>query len=354
MKIDLVFDQDPKTLPQGFVQAVQNEANWFDRTFTNPVEFTLHVGYGECRGSAVTDGATNNYDFHSVSYTDLVDALTSNATSQDEHTSVGTLHKPGIPIGVNGQTTVGSDIPDPTHGGNFVIGNVQAAALGLPTSGPLEAWVGFSNTDNWAYDPSNIQAGQKDFQDVLAHEITEIMGRHMEAGNGSGHGNWYTAMDLFHYSAQGARDLSPFSGYFSFDGGKTNLGNLNTDPQDDAGDWKPRGDAFDAYLPQDEIGKQQPFSHADMQLMNVLGWHEANPLANIPPGWVDKPVPLSLLLANVHPLPPDTPVPTPPPSPEVDLAGLLNQQNPATDLSAHNIPLQNVVHSVDSNFLHHI
>jgi len=353
MKIDVVYDQDPHSLPQGFVQAVENQVNWFDRTFTNPVEFTLHVGYGECRDVPVINGAQNNYDFHSISYTDLVDALTSNATSVDEKTAIGTLHRPGLPVGINGEATLGADIPDPTHGGNFVIGNVQAAALGLPTSGPIEAWVGFSKADNWAYDPSNIQAGQKDFQGAVAHELTEIMGRHMEAGNGSGHGNWYTAMDLFHYSSPGARDLSPFSGYFSFDGGKTNLGDLNTDPQYDAGDWKPRGDAFDAFLPQDEIGKHQPVSHEDMQVMDVLGWHRADPLATIPPGWIEKAGPFPPFLSNVQPLPPDTPVPTPTPSPEGNLAGLLNHQNPATELSTHNIPLQDVVHSVDTIFLHH-
>jgi hypothetical protein len=46
----------------------------------------------------------------------------------------------------------------------------------------------------------------------------------------------YSVYDLFHYASPGVRDFSAsIPGYFSIDGGNTNLAAFNTNPGGDAG-----------------------------------------------------------------------------------------------------------------------
>jgi hypothetical protein len=54
----------------------------------------------------------------------------------------------------------------------------------------------------------------------------------------------YSLMDLFHFSAPSVQNFSPIqAAYCSIDGGHTNLGNFNTNPGGDAGDWAARADS---------------------------------------------------------------------------------------------------------------
>ena len=92
------------------------------------------------------------------------------------------------------------------------------------------------------YDVSNsggsVPVSQYDFFGVVAHEFSEIMGRQMMDGEDFAGAPGYTALDLFHYSAPGIPDFSGTTpGYFSPNGGFTNLGNFNTDHYGDFGDW---------------------------------------------------------------------------------------------------------------------
>ena len=93
-------------------------------------------------------------------------------------------------------------------------------------------------------------AGIYDFFGTAVHEISEVMGRQLLAGAAEqGVEDSYSLFDLLHYSAPGVRDLSASSaGYFSPDGGATNLGAFSTVPGSDPGDWASSvtGDAFDA------------------------------------------------------------------------------------------------------------
>ena len=60
-------------------------------------------------------------------------------------------------------------------------------------------------------------------------------------------------------------------GYFSPNGGFTNLGNFNTDPYGDFGDWA-GSVGNDAYLAYTNPGALNPVTSSDLTVMNLLGW----------------------------------------------------------------------------------
>lgn len=80
---------------------------------------------------------------------------------------------------------------------------------------------------------------QYDAVTTAEHELSEMMGRYSNVGNGDGYGK-YSALDLFRYSAPNQRDLYSNNGkaYFSIDKGVTNLGVYNNNfSYGDLGDW---------------------------------------------------------------------------------------------------------------------
>jgi hypothetical protein len=120
-----------------------------------------------------------------------------------------------------------------------------------------------------------ITAGQYDFQGSVAHEFSEIMGRELNAiGNEvqTGEANGYYLYDLFKFTAEGVRSFAGTTlGYFSLDGGATNLNFFNNDPDDDFGDWdKSAGD--DSFLAFSDSGVVNPVTATDLRVMDVLGW----------------------------------------------------------------------------------
>ena len=111
----------------------------------------------------------------------------------------------------------------------------QAQALGLApaTSSSVNGYIGFSSSLPFTYnDSSGVAAGTYDFEDTVIHEITEVMGRVLLTGETIGSTpNSYSLYDLFHYSAPGIRDFSASTpGYFSVNGGATDLAAFNTNP----------------------------------------------------------------------------------------------------------------------------
>ena len=167
---------------------------------------------------------------------------------------------------------------DPTNGGSFWLSTAEAKALDLTGAiSSMDGYVGFSNTVSYAYnDSSGVPAGQYDFSAVVAHEFSEIMGRTMFDGEAFGNGlQAYTPLDLFHYSKAGVRDFSgTTTGYFSADGGVTNLGNFNTNPNGDFGDWA-GSVGHNAYLAAAGTGVVLPVTANDLTEMNILGWDPA-------------------------------------------------------------------------------
>ena len=174
-----------------------------------------------------------------------------------------------------GDTAAAANIPTTSPvSGNWWLSTAEAQALGLSNvGGNPDGYVGFSSSVSFSYNDSNgVPLGQYDFFGVVAHEISEVMGRQMMDGENFQGGTSYEPLDLFHYSAAGVRDFSgTTAGYFSPDGGTTNLGNFNTNPSGDFGDWA-ASVGNNSFLAFSSSGVVDPVTANDLAEMNLLGW----------------------------------------------------------------------------------
>src|SRR5207253_716430 len=125
-----------------------------------------------------------------------------------------------------------------------------------------------------SFDPNNQSVpGTYDFIAVAQHEISEVMGRMALVGGSVGNtSNGYSALDLFRYSGNGTRQLTPGqTAYFSIDGGKTNLNNFNTTAGGDWGDWAASAgnDSYNAFI---SSGSSFSVTGSDLTVMDAIGW----------------------------------------------------------------------------------
>src|SRR5262245_35406830 len=191
MLINVSYDQPQNTLPVGFTTVVAAVVQFFETEFTNPITINLHVGYGEVHGIPLGPGALGESYFGNLlipsSYTSVRNALLAHATSSDDITAVGTL-----------PNTVISGI-------NVLVARPEAAALGLiPSTTPIDAWVGFGNSALFSYDLVNPPpSGRYDFFGTVAHEISEVMGRELGVGEIFFGLPSYFPLDAFHYASPG-------------------------------------------------------------------------------------------------------------------------------------------------------
>ena len=74
-----------------------------------------------------------------------------------------------------------------------------------------------------------------------------VVPQHPVCSQYPGFPNSYTLLDLYHYSAPGTRVFTQTPGYFSIDGGNTNLNNFDATAGDDPGNWA-------ATVPNDAFG----------------------------------------------------------------------------------------------------
>jgi hypothetical protein len=135
---------------------------------------------------------------------------------------------------------------DPTTS-QFFVTSAEAKTLGLvsATSSSVDGYVGFGTLSHtgysWDYNTSSSPLGAKqfDFQAVVQHEISEAMGRIGMEGQVVNHAPTYTPLDLFNFKSPNTLELSGNGGYFSNDGGQTNLGTFNNASHygGDIADW---------------------------------------------------------------------------------------------------------------------
>ncbi len=261
MNIVISYDQPTGTLPAGFTSVVSAVAAFYQSQFTDNITFNLHVGYGEAHGSTLGPGALgqSSWFLNSFGYTAIRNALVADAKTGDDSTGLG-----NVPV---------SDPIGGTH--TYWLAQVQQKALGLlPNSSVVDTWVGFSNTFAFDYDRSDgITAGQYDFYGTVAHEIAEVMGKNLLVGETIGTTtNSYVPSDLFHYSSPGARDFSGTTrGYFSINGGTTNLNNFNTNPGGDFGDWKSSA-GNDSWRAFSNSGVVNAVTETDLKFLDVIGF----------------------------------------------------------------------------------
>jgi len=288
MNINLSFDSSVNSAPTGFVSTVQAVAQFFQSAFSDNVTINISVGFGEVAGDTVTALGESITQLTSFSYTALKNALVADKKTGDDSSATATL-----------------TATSPLAGATYWVATAEARALGLTGTAPVsDGSIGFSSSAGiFDYDRSDgIAAGKYDFFGVVAHEMTEVMGRQLMVGaNFAGHTNSLEPLDLFHYSALGVRTFSGTqAGYFSADGGATNLDSFNTNSGGDFGDWA--GSAGnDAFLAFGKPGTLAAITEPDLKVMDVLGWDRV----------VTSPTQPATPTAPTTPTTPTTPVSTP-------------------------------------------
>jgi hypothetical protein len=257
---NLTFDASTVDAPAAFFTAFNNEIQFYQTLFSDPITINLHVGWGDINGNPLSPGnlgqsLTNQ---QAVPYTVLKSALVNDAKTASDALAL-----------------VGLPTTDPTPGRNFAMSNAEAKALGLLAGNApgIDGWVGFNKTAPYTFDPNNRAVpGAYDFLGLVDHEITEVMGRYGFGQNGSGVRD--SPIDLFRYASPGVRDLSPAYGgpanYFSIDQGATPINSFNIACCGDLSDWAGMTpDAYNAFLTPGRAGFTSP---GDIAQMDVLGY----------------------------------------------------------------------------------
>jgi len=279
MIIDITYDASVATNPQeaAFKATVAGVAAFFESEFSNPITINWDVGWGEVDGHRIPNyGGAESYSNYTSQYT--YSQLKAAFTADNDTTALASL-----------------PASDPTAGGDggFSMTTAEGKALGLVSANntAIDGWSGLDKTSTWIYNTSNtsgsnVPAGDLDAFSFLAHELSEVMGRQMYFGQGSGDGvagDGYNPLDLFDYTADGVRALTNSATadrYFSIDGGKTNTAQHyfnNVAANGDLFDYIPNGTSG-SYLPNgpadsfDYEGSIGAVSAGDLTLMETLGY----------------------------------------------------------------------------------
>jgi len=262
--------------PTEIHNAVNYVAQEYSTRFSDPIHINIDV-----KTMNIGLGASNTFYYLDKTYATVRTALINdNAAhpSADGTTSVASL-----------------GVVDPTPAGSeFVLAKAQRKALGLaPDDLTTDGTFLFSTTADYTFDPNNRQVpGKFDFIGIAEHEISEIMGRAGFAGSTEFGDPSYSANDLFRYSGAGAPMLNHVhGGYFSIDGGVTNLTAFNDDSFGDLFDY--RGDlATDPFNFNGHVGQGYTLSSVGITNLDVIGY-------DLRPSAVPEPGAVSLLGAGL-------------------------------------------------------
>ncbi|MGZ5052510.1 MAG: NF038122 family metalloprotease [Methylobacter sp.] len=259
MQINFVYDASVNSAPAAFKTALQTAATILDNAIANPITETIQVGWGENAGSTIPSNAlaTGGYMNPVIcSYSQIKDALTAAANT-------------------NGCAYMVANLPatsDPNVNNWYSVAQAQAAAIGLsnPNAGAIAGSIGFNSSVSWAYSQSSIGRYQYDLVGAAIHEITHALGRF--SGWNIPTNGVVTPFDLYDYSAKGVLQMNKGAagGYFSVDGGVTNLSNFDADPNGDSSDWAStvHGDAFGGGYQ----GQAQALNQSDLLALQALGY----------------------------------------------------------------------------------
>jgi hypothetical protein len=258
--INITYDSSVNNAPAGFEAVVASVVQFYESEITNPITLNIDVGWGEIAQQGMMSGALGESESYleAFSYSQIRSALIANATSSTQLSAFNALPT-SAPVN-----------------GPFYLTLADATALGLYSSGTtLDGYVGFSSSYPFAYnDSTGVPAGEYDLYGVVAHEITEVMGRiSMVASSG------YSDLDLLRYSAPGV--FSTSTGYVSSNGGNTVLNYLNSNPGGDLGDWASSA-GNDAYNAFSNSGVVNSVTQADLTVMNILGYGLASQTSQTP------------------------------------------------------------------------
>jgi hypothetical protein len=260
-KLNLSFDSSVNSAPAGFKPACLGVANLFQQLIRTNATVTIDVGFGEVDGQGVGGAGESVYFLYNLTYSQLRTAYLAVASGPD-------------------MTAAAAQLPamDPTGGTTFWITQACAKALNLVAGASLDGFVGFSSSAN-AFDYGGGPAITGwDFCGTFAHEIAEVMGRYLLCDANTGGSPSYNLLDMFRYSASGTRNLGAgnTAGYFSINGGVTNINSFNTGGGD-PGDWSGVNGA-DAFTASVSSNVTQPMSAGDQRVMAACGWQTNGPI----------------------------------------------------------------------------
>jgi hypothetical protein len=282
MQINFIYDSSCNAAPAAFKTALQTGANIIDSAITNPITVNIQVGWGENAGTLVDSTAVGTGapqpNGATVTYAQLVNALTATASS-------------------NNCSYITANLPktDPTGGsGQWTLYTAQAAALNLPVQNSntvngttVDGSMGFATGIDWGYTRTNLGANQIDFIGTVTHEITHVLGR-VSAPTGP-MSQQYGVNDLYSYASPGTLQITTGNagGYYSINGGATNIGNLDGSPTGDPADWTVVTDDNGGSA----NGVAGTFSFIDLQVMQALGYKMAPAYQIAGATSVDNPTP---------------------------------------------------------------
>jgi len=256
----------------GFQAAIQE----FQNNFNDPI--TINITFKANAGTSIF--GHSNYSVHNTyTFSQIVDALQTHATTAADSVALASL------------------TADPTGGGNYVLNDAQAKALGFrsATNSSSDGTVTIGAGYNFTFDPNNrAVSGKYDFIGIVEHEISEVMGRASGLGASFGTGQYssvYEVFDLYRYKAANVKTVNPNDTgvYFSINGGVTDLHNFNSVQGDDLQDWAGTSPyTADAFNDISFSGYKNGLSSEDFTAMDVIGY-----------SFVPEPSSVVLLLGSV-------------------------------------------------------
>jgi len=276
--IHVTYDSSVSNAPTGFTSVVQKVADFFASSFQDPISgqhitINIDVGYGEVDGMRMGPGALGE------SVTNLQGVTDSQLTSAYSASYLNDI-------------TLGSS---PTMG-NLYVSFAEAKALNITVPNTIDGYVGFSSKSG-IFDYNNtdgVSSSQYDFNGVVAHEFSEVMGRILLVGGTINNAPSYMAYDLFHYSGAGVQDFSGNGGYFSTNNGSTILAYFNNPSNGgDAGDWAStgtsgspvvgssaivNGSVYDAFNAFGTPGQVTPVTNTDLWALHAVGFDLMHPI----------------------------------------------------------------------------
>ena len=229
----------------------------FQNNFSDNV--TINITVKSTPGTG-TLGQSNTNLIGPFTYSQIIAALTSHATTANDTTALASL--PGT---------------DPTGQNAYIVSRAQAKALGIggvsANDSNIDGTFTFGTGYTYTYDPNNRAVpGSIDFIGVAMHEISEIMGRIFLLGeNLTGQPN-YVPLDLFRFVSANTRNMVPAASgvYFSIDNGVTNLKGYNAVQGADYQDWASgTNDSFNAFS---SSGVKNDLTAVDFIVMDVIGY----------------------------------------------------------------------------------
>lgn len=294
MQLNFVYDPDVAAAPAAFKSGLALAAQAIGEMITDQITVNLYVKYYDIGGTTLALGGPDKGA--SLPYAEVVSQLSRHATNAAERQNVALL--PAVaPAGMT----------------NVYVSPAQEKAWGLisPTATDVDGILDFSSVNSYYFDPAHVVATAFGFVGIAEHEITHALAR--IRGDGP--------FDLIDYSAPGVRNpLGAGGGYFSIDGGKTNLGDFATvDPSD----WNGSNDSFDGIT---SPGSPNGLTLVDKMLMGALGFNvdpvpaPPPPPPPVPPVPIPPPPPVPHPTPDPPPTPPVPPAnPTPPPTPGLNV-----------------------------------